>query len=117
MFAQSLLTPFSSFRVYGIENESRIDDRFKFPQFELTNWYAAKAVTEDLKGKHLSLLVDLDLLIFSSFVLSLVLLFFSASLIFHTGSGAFLLSLFYALIARCSNIKLYCFFLWNSDFL
>lgn len=38
-------------RIYEMELEANIDDRFKFPYFELCNFYAAKNMAETLKGQ------------------------------------------------------------------
>uniref|UniRef100_A0A914XLH6 JmjC domain-containing protein n=1 Tax=Plectus sambesii TaxID=2011161 RepID=A0A914XLH6_9BILA len=48
-FLHSLNIPMQ-LRIYEMELDCHTDERFMFPSFELTNWYAARSVLESLKG-------------------------------------------------------------------
>uniref|UniRef100_A0A914X225 JmjC domain-containing protein n=1 Tax=Plectus sambesii TaxID=2011161 RepID=A0A914X225_9BILA len=47
-FLHSLNIPMQ-LRIYEMELDCHTDERFMFPSFELTNWYAARSVLESLK--------------------------------------------------------------------
>jgi lysine-specific demethylase PHF8 len=40
---------FFFFRIYEIEKKIHTPEKFRFPAFETTNWYAARSIANDLK--------------------------------------------------------------------